>query len=107
MRDEVEVTARVLKTPLVQLPEALAAAAYAVYQTGVLHHAQMFGHSLAGNPGSCCEFGDGGGSLLTKANDQPQTNLVPQCGEESHGAEQLRGSNWTTMLAQGISRRAG
>jgi len=69
LRDEVEVAAGVLETLLIELPEALAAAARAAHQTGVLHDPQVFGDGLTRYAGSCSESADGGGSFLTKANN--------------------------------------
>lgn len=98
--------AGVLKAALIQLPEALAPAARAADEAGVLHHAKMFSDRLTRDARARREFADGDGSSPAKANHQLQADPVAQCGEERHGAEQLRADNWIRLPAQDISRRA-
>lgn len=71
LRDQVEVAARVLKTLLIQVPDALASAPRAARKTRVLHKAQMLRDGLTCDAGTRSECADGRGSFVTKANDQP------------------------------------
>ena len=80
--DPVQVAARLLQALLVHTPDGFASTATAPHEARRLHHSQVFGDRLAGDPGTQGELGDRERAVVTEAGDEAQARLIPQRRED-------------------------
>src|ERR1700738_2479225 len=106
LRNQPKISIDFGETLLFQLPDALAPVPRAAHETGVFHHAQMFGDRLTrdGKPGG--EPRDRHRPVGAEAGDEAKTRLVAQGGKHRRRTFELRRRPGATRPGQDVSRSA-
>src|SRR6266850_3487273 len=82
-RDQLEMSMDLFETARLQLPDALAAVSRAAHETGIFHHAQVFGDRLTGDGEPSGQLRDRHRTVVAEARDQTDPRLVAK--RRKHG----------------------
>src|SRR5207244_10892695 len=88
LRDSVQVSARLLEAPRLELPDALASATFAAHETRSGERMKVLRDGLARDGSARAQTHDGEWSFPAEAGDEPQSRLLPERPEDRRGADQ-------------------